>query len=266
MSGGVNSFVLSFAYCEQDGLIAFCTSKCTIEVYETGVSGFKHWRTIDCPCLMTGIWYLTRHNSWLAAGKDNKLRKYDIRKFADDFFERDPVTLVIEGHTDQIMAIQEIKLPPCIATASLDRTIRLYNLIEERPISVLRKHTTGVRALDYISNMGGFFISVGHETCVHVWSPETAVSKCFVGKLSGHVEPVVDAKFIPDTTLIVSIEEKLAIRVFDVFLFECKQVIYPPIGHKPPCLGLVMVPGMKDMFAWFGRRFIFYDTSEEEAV
>lgn len=83
------------------------------------------------------------------------------------------------------MDLVEIKTPNCIATASLDRTIRLYNIEEKFLITVLKGHETGIRKLSYISNFGGFFVSVGHESSIYVWSPETAQNRPFIGKLKG---------------------------------------------------------------------------------
>ena len=71
------------------------------------------------------------------------------------------------------MDLVELKIPKCIATVSLDKTIRLYNIEEKYLIKVLSGHETGIRKISYISHFGGFFCSVGHESSVYVWSPET---------------------------------------------------------------------------------------------
>jgi len=63
---------------------------------------------------------------------------------------------------------------------------------------------------------------VGHETFAHVWSPETVGGKSFIGKVEGHMEPVAAAKFIPGSTILVSIDEKLSIRLTDIYTFECQ--------------------------------------------
>jgi len=66
---------------------------------------------------------------WLTAGKDNLIRQWKIQKF-DSLPDEDLVIHQIAGHTDQVMDIIEIQVPPCIATASLDKTIRLYSMAE----------------------------------------------------------------------------------------------------------------------------------------
>ncbi len=72
------------------------------------------------------------------------------------------------------MDIVEIKLPNAVASGSLDRTILFYNIKERYLITVLRGHETGVRNLAYNSSFGGSFVSIGHESPIYVWSPETA--------------------------------------------------------------------------------------------
>jgi len=128
----------------------------------------------------------------------------------------------IRGHTDQITDVKEIKIPFCLASGSLDKTIRLYSMEEHNVIAVLKRHTSGIRSLSYISVFGGYFLSVSHEPNIYLWSPETACSNPFIGSLTGHTDPVVDAKFVPKTTFVVSIDEKIAVKLFDVYTLECK--------------------------------------------
>lgn len=84
------------------------------------------------------------------------------------------------------MDIIEIDKPFCIVTASLDRTIRLYNFEEKYLIAVFKGHESGFRNLTYCSLYGGFLVSAGHEPYCNVWTPETAVSRPLLGKLPGH--------------------------------------------------------------------------------
>eukprot|EP00347_Sterkiella_histriomuscorum_P013983 403362615 len=259
-------FTMAMTFSDKHSLLACLTSDCHIEIFDyTNPAFFRFMRAIQTPCIQNGIWYLPNHDIWLSAGKDYKVHQWNVSKFEEIEQQSNFHMFSFGGHTDQIMDLVEIKIPNfCIATASLDRTIRLYNISERFLITVLKGHETGIRKLSYISNFGGFFISVGHEQSIYVWSPETAQNKPFVGKLKGHSEPVVDAKFFPKTTLIVSIDEKLMIKIFDVYTFECKQTIFPQQGNKPPVNGLLLLPNTSDIFIWFGKRFIFFDTSMQE--
>jgi WD40 repeat protein len=81
------------------------------------------------------------------------------------------------------MDIIEITNPMCIATCSLDRTIRLFNIQDKFLLAVLKGHETGVRNMAYTNYKGGYLVSAGHESYVNVWGPETAANKPFLGKL-----------------------------------------------------------------------------------
>lgn len=115
----------------------------------------------------------------------------------------------------------ELASPFAIASASLDHTIRIYSLVDKEEISVLKEHTKGVRQLSYNPNFGGFIISVGFERNVYVWSPEVTQKKSLIGKLEGHTEIVVCAKFLNLKPFCVSIDEKYNFRFWDVRTLTC---------------------------------------------
>lgn len=197
---------------------------------DAGIRKVKHFNT---ECLLTGIWYLENHKCWLTSGKDMAIRQMNIKRYYEEEWDWNKKKIndtifKFSGHTDLIMHIIEINLPHSIASCSLDKTIRIYNLKERFLITQLKGHQTGIRQMSYVSIFGGFFVSVGYEPHIYVWSPETAIKQAYVGKLKGHPDPVVEAKFLHNSTVLVSIDEKLLIKVFDVYTFECKQTIIPP--------------------------------------
>lgn len=117
------------------------------------------------------------------------------------------------------MDVCELHSPLSLATASFDRTIRIYNLQDKTALGVLKEHKTGVRSLNYTPFHGGNILSVGHEIYVNVWSPEGSIVRSHIGKLEGHNAPVVAAKFINVTPYCVSVDEKMNIRIWDIRTF-----------------------------------------------
>ena len=89
------------------------------------------------------------------------------------------------------MDVIELENPFTIATCSLDKTIRIYSLVDKEEIAVLNEHLKGVRCLAYNPNFGGFIVSAAFERDLYVWSPELATRKALIGKLIGHIEVVV---------------------------------------------------------------------------
>lgn len=69
---------------------------------------------------------MNKHKTWITAGKDNVVREWDINMSGSS-------KCLIEtysGHENMVMDVCEIHQPLSIATASLDKTIVIYNLIE----------------------------------------------------------------------------------------------------------------------------------------
>ena len=78
-------------------------------------------------------------------------------------------------HTDIIFDVCEILTPLLVATACMDKAIRLISLKEKKVVGVFNGHKMGVRQLDYSELDDGYILSVGSEPFVNVWSLEGGV-------------------------------------------------------------------------------------------
>lgn len=83
----------------------------------------------------------------------------------------------------------------------------------------------GVRKFCYSEVLGGILLTVIFERDITVWSPDTSLSKAYVGKLRGHSSIVQDVKFIPQTLIAISVDEKFSFRIWDVRKLEIIQSI-----------------------------------------
>lgn len=120
-------------------------------------------------------------------GCDFLIREYDLKRDDPLILEISVIRICLrsQGHKKDILDVIELQNPFCIASASLDATIRLYSLVEKEEVSVLSDHAKGVRMLSYNPNFGGFILSTGFERNVYVWSPEVTSKKSLIGKLEG---------------------------------------------------------------------------------
>lgn len=75
-------------------------------------------------------------------------------------------------HSDVIMDVVEIVNPLLMATACIDKNIRLISLKEKRIMGIFTGHAKGIRQLDYTPYIDGFMVSVGFEAHAHLWSFE----------------------------------------------------------------------------------------------
>jgi WD40 repeat protein len=73
--------------------------------------------------------------------------------------------------------------------------------------------------LYYSPTNGGNILSVGYENYINVWSPEVSLTRSHVGKLVGHNAPVVDAMFLQNSPFVISVDEKLNVRIWDIRQF-----------------------------------------------
>ena len=72
-------------------------------------------------------------------------------------------------HTKTILDVCEIKSPLLMATACMDKYIRLISMREKRVEGIFSGHETGVRQLDYTNYFDGFIVSVGYECDARIW-------------------------------------------------------------------------------------------------
>ena len=161
---------------------------------------------------------MPKHKTWITAGKDNVIREWDIWRGST----ADCLLVSFEDHKKDIMDVCESHSPLAIATASFDKTIRIYNLQDKIAIGILKEHKNGVRSLNYSPFHGGNILSVGHENYVNVWSPEGSINRSHIGKLEGHNAPVVSSKFINQTPYCVSVDEKMNVRIWDIRTLQCQ--------------------------------------------
>eukprot|EP00347_Sterkiella_histriomuscorum_P016786 403351858 len=251
------AFILSCAYDDEKGVFGCVASDSCMYFWESQLSqlNVKFLKSLNAPCIQTGIWFLPKHKTWVTAGKDNVIREWDIWKGST----ADCLLVSFEDHKKDIMDVCEIHSPLAIATASFDKTIRIFNLQEKIAIGVLKEHKKGVRSLNYTPYHGGNILSVGHENYINVWSPEGSINRSHIGKLEGHNAPVVSAKFINQTPFCVSVDEKMNVRIWDIRTLQCQQIISYESKSKLPVQGLLILPQTRK-FAVLSKRFIFYDT------
>jgi len=285
---GINSsnyFVLSAAYNEKDQILACVCSNRSLQLFGLYGTAFKRIKTVNSVSVQYAIWYLEKHKAWITASripeKKDGIKKSKLpisleetiptkndKLLGPNFFNdwsfnsigpSISVIRTIKAHNAQIMDCLEIRQPPSIATCSLDQKIRIWDLATGDKLGTLKPaHITGVRCLDYTPDYGGFIISSAHETMIKVWSPEVSIHQAYVGALEGHSNAVASAKFFKQTPYVVSIDEKLSIRVWDVRSLACLQILSQD-RKKFDVNGLCVINSQLKFYV-YGRRLLLFDT------
>ena len=151
------------------------------------------------------------------------------------------------------MDMCEVSQPPCIATCGMDSKIVLYSLAERYLVRIIEgEHSKGARRLSYCPLNGGYLISTGYEVYANVWCPEAVVGEILVGKLKGHSRPIIDNKFIGSSPFNVTIDESREIRIWDIRICSCLEVVKSRIYTVPQ--GIISLSN--HVFWVYGKKFI----------
>lgn len=74
----------------------------------------------------------------------------------------------------------------------------------------------GIRMMSYTPEAGGILLSTSFQNYVNIWSPDSSLSKSYVGRLEGHSGIVMACKVIKNSPNCISIDDNYTIRVWDL--------------------------------------------------
>eukprot|EP00287_Rhodomonas_sp_CCMP768_P010439 CAMPEP_0196718458 /NCGR_PEP_ID=MMETSP1091-20130531/1646_1 /TAXON_ID=302021 /ORGANISM="Rhodomonas sp., Strain CCMP768" /LENGTH=1036 /DNA_ID=CAMNT_0042059117 /DNA_START=87 /DNA_END=3197 /DNA_ORIENTATION=- len=129
-----------------------------------------------------------------------------------------------EGHSHYVMQVVfNPKDPNTFASASLDRTIKVWGINTSQPHFTLEGHEKGVNCIDYFT--GGdkpFLISGADDSTVKVWDYQ---ARNCVQTLTDHTQNVSCVAFHPDLPVIITGSEDGAVRVFHSGTFSLENTL-----------------------------------------
>src|SRR5262249_3858904 len=104
------------------------------------------------------------------------------------------------GHTADVTAVAFSPNGALLASASTDKTVKLWSVDSGKAVQMLIGHTSSVFAVAFSSN-GALLASASADETVKVWS----VHHGTLGyTLSGHTSPVLTVAFSPDAHTLAS--------------------------------------------------------------
>ena len=118
----------------------------------------------------------------------------------------------LEGHTDQVNAVAFSPDSLLLASASNDRTVRLWNPSTGQEVQKLEGHTDSVWAVIFSSD-GSLLASASSDRTVRLWNPSTGQE---VQKLEGHTNRVHTVAFSSDGSLLASASSDQTVRLWNL--------------------------------------------------
>lgn len=146
------------------------------------------------------------------------------------------------GHTRGINCVAWNPVSPLLATASDDKTVRLWDAVTSEALVELRNHDNFVFCVDQsIRNM---VVTGSFDETVKLWDIRTG--DC-VSTLPAHSDPVTAVCFNRDGTVVASASHDGLIRIWDVATSECLKTIYA--AGNPPVSSVTYAPNSKYVLA-----------------
>jgi len=125
------------------------------------------------------------------------------------------------SHRDMILDLLEIGSLESLASGSMDKTIKLWDLYTGKHKKTLEGHKKGVRSLAYNVDYR-FMVSAGFDYDALVWNPYV---EHLILRLHGHTAPLCKVEMIPDTPQIITADITGTLKVWDIRNFACMQTM-----------------------------------------
>ena len=145
------------------------------------------------------------------------------------------------GHARGINQVCWNPLSPLLATASDDKTLRVWDAISGDALLELRGHNSFVFSVDQSINM---LVSGSFDETVKLWDLRSG--EC-IQTLPAHSDPVTAVSFNRDGTLVASASHDGLIRLWDVATGECLKTLYA--AGNPPVSAVKYTPSGKFLLA-----------------
>ncbi|KAJ9412841.1 hypothetical protein QL093DRAFT_2518946 [Fusarium oxysporum] len=137
----------------------------------------------------------------------------------------DACLLTLEGHSDWISSVVFSHDSKKLASASGDKTIRIWNAETGECERVLEGHSERVRSVAFSHNSKRV-ASASDDKTIRIWSVETGVCERV---LEGHSDWVISVAFSYDSKKLASGSDDKTIRIWSVETGECERVLE---GHS----------------------------------
>ena len=127
--------------------------------------------------------------------------------------------LVRGSHQDMVLGLKTLNGLETLASASMDKTIRLWDTTTGSLRRTLEGHEKGVRSLAYNDDYR-FLVSGGFDYDALVWNPYV---ERLILRLHGHTAPLCGVEMVQNTPQIITADVSGIVKIWDIRTFTCMQ-------------------------------------------
>jgi len=100
-----------------------------------------------------------------------------------------------EGHKESIQVMKWLKPLQCLASASLDTTVQIFDTVLQARSHTLSGHTKGLTCLEFCAK-SQMLLSAGFDNYISIWDPSAGTLSF---KLEGHECSIAGLCAMPET-------------------------------------------------------------------
>lgn len=171
------------------------------------------------------------------------------------------------GHTKSVQSIIWMGPLQTLATASLDKTVRIFDVVQMERTHKLEGHSKGVTCLEYAPSHQ-ILLSGGFDNIISMWDPGAGTR---FHTLRGHECSITGICAVPDTEHeIMSIDLNSTVRLWDIRRLACVQSFHATdtqaekAGEMEPLEPRALCPISRDRVLISGRRMVVFDRNASQ--